>query len=282
VIGLLIAAIFGGRHTSVAAVSVAEMRHATTRHVSPVITRAAVWSLIGMIYAPLYVVLRELLTPSLAGFAGVLAAAAAGGIGAAFYGARHLALIASVIGIACALVLLLTIGHQAAPWLVAGVAIVLSLIAGAAVDFPHRCTAKVGLKFMIGSGMGAFAGALLLGADWLIAVALPTAAAVAFLVSVTGVLYVAGMNLRSVQDRTGRSRFCSLTEGVVIAMIAVVVANSMAAFAGLFADDGPGPLTEVLVATAHNLPLALLGGITAGAITGGLLELFEFEWVDRL
>lgn len=235
-----------------------------------------------MIYAPVYVVLRELLTPSLAGFAGVLAAAAAGGIGAAFYGARQLALTASVIGICSALLMLMTIGPQVAPWLIAGVAIVLSLIAGAAVDFPSRCTARVGLMILIGGGMGAFAGALLLAADRLVAIALPTAAAVALLVSVTGVLYVAGMNLRGLQRRPGRSRFCSLTEGIVIALIAVVVANSMAAFAGLFADDGSGPLTRALLLTADYLPVAVLGGMIAGAITGGLLELFEFEWVDRI
>jgi hypothetical protein len=235
-----------------------------------------------MIYAPLYVVLRELLTPTLAGFSGLLAAAAAGSIGAAFYGARQLALTASVIGVCSALVLLMAVGPQVAAWLIVGFAVLLSLIAGAAVDFPHRCTARIGLKFLIGGGMGAVAGALLLAADRLVASSLPTAAAVALLVSVTGVLYVAGMNLRGLPGRSGRSRFCSLTEGVVIAVIAVVVANSMAAFAGLFAEEGAGPLTEALVATAHHLPFALLGGMIAGAITGGLLELFEFEWVDRI
>jgi hypothetical protein len=258
------------------------MTFVSSHHISPVIARAAVWSLIGMIYAPLYIVLRELLTPMLAGFATVLAAAAAGGIGAAFYGARQLALTASVIGICSALLMLMTVGPQVAPWLIGGVAIVLSLVAGAAVDFPHRCTARVGLKFLTGASMGAFAGALLLASDRLVAIALPTAATVALLVSVTGVLYVAGMNLRGLQRQPGRSRFCSLTEGVVIAVIAVVVANSMAAFAGLFADEGAGPLTEALILSARYLPFAVVGGMIAGAITGGLLELFEFEWVDRI
>ena len=55
-----------------------------------------------MIYAPLFVVLQQLLSPALSGYATVLAAAVAGAIGATFYGARQLALAATLIGVLCA------------------------------------------------------------------------------------------------------------------------------------------------------------------------------------
>ena len=63
-----------------------------------------------MIYAPLFVVLKQLLSPALSGYATVLAAAVADAIGAAFYGARQLALAASLIGVSCATLLLITGG----------------------------------------------------------------------------------------------------------------------------------------------------------------------------
>jgi len=87
------------------------------------VIRASVWSLIGMIYSPVFVVLRQLLSPALSGYATVLAAAVAGAIGAAFYGARQLALAASLIGVLCATLLLITLGHQAQGWQVAALAV---------------------------------------------------------------------------------------------------------------------------------------------------------------
>jgi hypothetical protein len=249
--------------------------------VSPVVVRAAVWSLIGMIYAPLFVVLQHLLSPALSGYATVLAAAVAGAIGAAFYGARQLALAASLIGVLCATLLLIIVGHQAQPWLVAALAATFGLAAGAAVDFPHRCTVNMGRKFIVGGAVGALSGALLSGVGLIGGVSLPIAAAVAFLVSVTGVLYVTVLDLW--RDRSGRRRprYCSLIEGIVIAVIAIFVASSLVAFAGIFAEGSRRALTEALIASAEQLPFAFLGGMTAGAVTGGLLELFEFAWVDR-
>ena len=234
-----------------------------------------------MIYAPLFVVLQQLLSPALSGYATVLAAAVAGAIGATFYGARQLALAATLIRVLCATLLLITVGPQAQAWHVAALTSVLGLVAGVAVDFPHRCTSNMGRKFIVGGAVGAFAGALLFGIDLFTGFSLPTAASVAFLVSVTGVLYVTALDLWRDRSGRGRPRFCSLTEGIVIAVIAIFVASSLTAFAGIFAEGPPGALTEAVIMTARQLPFAFLGGMTAGAVTGGLLELFEFAWVDR-
>ena len=156
-----------------------------------------------MIYAPLFVVLQQLLSPALSGYATVLAAAVAGAIGATFYGARQLALAATLIGVLCATLLLITVGPQAQAWHVAALASVLGLVAGVAVDFPHRCTANMGRKFIVGGAVGAFAGAVLFGVDLFTEFALPMAAAVAFLVSVTGVLYVTVLDLMARSQRPG-------------------------------------------------------------------------------
>ncbi|MCF7989730.1 MAG: hypothetical protein K9M02_04735 [Thiohalocapsa sp.] len=239
------------------------------------------WSLIGMIYAPLYVVLYELLSSVSGGWATVLAAAAAGGIGAAFYGARQLALTASLVGVSAGLLLLLVVGPDIPMWQVATATAALGLLTGAVLDFPNRCTANVGVKFAVGAGMSTVSGLVLTGIVLVVGGALPVAAAVALLVSVTGVLYVATLSLLPARERGGRPRFCSIAEGLVIAVIACFVATGLAAFADIFSDASRAPLTDALLATAGDVPPAVIGGVIAGAVTGGLLELFEFSWVDR-
>ncbi|WP_295543545.1 hypothetical protein [uncultured Thiohalocapsa sp.] len=257
------------------------MGQAVPLRLSPVLIRAAVWSLIGMIYTPLYLVLRELLAPALDGFAGVAAAAAAGGIGAVFYGARQLALTASVIGTGCAVVAMAIAGADVGPWRLSLAAALLSLAVGFLVQFPHRCTADVGIKALAGLATGAFSAALLLAAEHWLAIRLPPAADTAFLVSVTGVLYVSVLVARPVRVR-GRGRFCNVSEGLVIAVIAVAAANGLAAFAGIFAVADTGALTNALLRVTGVLPAALVAAMFAGAVAGGLLELFEFDWVDRV
>lgn len=257
------------------------MGQAVPLHLSPVLIRAAIWSLIGMIYAPLYLVLAELLTPALADYAGVAAAAAAGGIGAAFYGARQLALTASLIGTGCGIVAIAMTGPDVAPWALSLAAAVLSIAVGFLVRFPHRCTADVGVKVLAGLGTGAMSASLLLVAEHALGVQLPAPAVLAFLVSVTGVLYVSVLVVRPVR-MGGRGRFCDLSEGLVIGVIAIVAANGLAAFAGIFAVGDPGALTSVLLRVTEQLPAALLAAMFAGAVAGGLLEVFEFDWVDRV
>jgi hypothetical protein len=247
---------------------------------SPVLVRAAVWSLIGMIYAPLYLVLNELSTPNLGALSGPVAAAIAGGIGAAFYGARQLAVTASLIGTGCAVVAMAAVGPAVAPWGLSVAAALVSLVVGFLVRFPQRCTADVGVKVLAGLGMGAAAGLLLLAADQFIGVSLPVPAATAFLVSVTGVLYVSVLVARPARP-TARGRFSDLNEGLIIATIAVVAANGLTAFAGIFNVDEAGALTLPLLRVTEQLPAAVLAAMFAGAVAGGLLELFEFDWVDR-
>jgi hypothetical protein len=245
-----------------------------------VLIRAAVWSLIGMIYAPLCLVLHELLRPTQGAFAMPVAAAVAGGIGAAFYGARQLALSASVIGTGCAALALAVAGPGVAIWALSVATALVSVAVGLLVRFPHRCTAEVGVKVLAGLVTGAVAGALLLALELLASVRLPAPAMLAFLVSVTGVLYVSVLVARP-QRAITRGRFCDLSEGLVIAVIAVIAANGLVAFAGIFGIDDPGTLTGALLRVSEQLPATVVAAMFAGAVAGGLLEVFEFDWVDR-
>jgi hypothetical protein len=257
------------------------MGQAATFRMSAVLVRAAVWSLIGMIFAPLYLVLAEFLAPTLGASAGPAAAALSGGIGAAFYGARQLALIGSLIGTGCAALAVAGPGADVSPWALSLAALAVSIGVGFLVRFPRRCTADVGVKALAGLAMGGISGLLLFLAERLTGLLLPAPAAVAFLVSVTGVLYVAVLAARPARPAV-RGRFCDLSEGLVLATIAVVAANGLTAFAGIFDLQGTGAFTATLLRVTEQLPAGVLAAMFAGAVAGGLLEVFEFDWVDRV
>ena len=67
----------------------------------------------------------------------------------------------------------------------------------------------------------------------------------------------------------------------MIAVIGVVTANALAGFAGIFSDGEVGRLTNVLLEVSAVLSAGLFAAMFAGAVAGGRLELFEFDWVDR-
>jgi microcompartment protein CcmL/EutN len=46
--------------------------------------------------------------------------------------------------------------------------------------------------------------------------------------------------------------------------------------------DQPGLFLQVIEGTAASLPIAVAAGLAAGSVTGALLELFDFAWVDDL
>lgn len=244
--------------------------------------RSILWALVGAIYAPLFVVLQALLAPHLGGLAFAAAATGAGAVGAAYYSARQAALVASLIGVVATLFVLIAFHDQASFWHAAVTCGALGVMIGLRVEFPSRCTANVVGKSLLGGLSGALSGGLL-SLMALSGVGLSPVVAVAFLVSVNGVVYVA--SVRRVVGATGMlsRRWCPIAEGVLIGVIAVIVGASIWTFAmSLSAFDRAGPLLHVVEGAASGLPLAVGVGIAAGAITGMLLELFDFEWVDDL
>jgi hypothetical protein len=240
------------------------------------------WALIGAIYAPLFVVLHALLTPYLGAFAFAAAAAGSGAVGAAYYSARQAALVASLVGVVATLFVLMAFYHHAAFWHAAALCGVLGVLIGLTIEFPSRCTANVPGKSLLGGISGALSGGVL-SALALVGAGLSPVVAVAFLVSVNGVIYVA--SVRRVVGATGMlpRRWCPVAEGLVIGVIAIIVGGSVWAFANsLTGYDRAGLFLEVIDRVSAALPLAAGAGIVAGAVTGMLLELFDFDWIDDL
>jgi len=246
------------------------------------VLRAVAWALIGVIYAPLFVILHALLAPELHGGAYPAAAAVAGGVGAAFYGARQVALAASLIGAGSALLMVVLFDGQAVLWHLALVAGGIGLLTGLAVDFPSRCVTHVPGKVLAGGLTGGLCGALLMGASTLVGLALSMAAVIAFLVSVNGVIYVASVRHVTRVTASIPVRFCGLTEGVIIAVIAIIVAASVWGFAGTLSDRHGDLVAAVMNDSAAQMPVLVAAGLGAGGITGALLELFDFDWIDDL
>lgn len=244
--------------------------------------RMLLWALIGAIYAPLFIVLEALLEPSLGPFAFVAAATGAGAIGASYYSARQAALAASLIGGVATLFVLILFYEQAAFWHAALLCGVLGLATGLLIEFPTRCTANVPAKALVGALSGAASGAVL-SVLAMLGFAVSPVVAVAFLVSVNGVIYVASVRKAAATAGGLPRRWCPIAEGLVIGVVAVVVGGSFWAFANTLSGyDRPGFFLEVIESTSSIAPLAVAAGMAAGGVTGALLELFGFAWIDDL
>ncbi len=244
--------------------------------------RTVLWALIGAIYAPLFIVLEALMAPHLGAFAFAGAAMGAGAIGASYYSARQAALAASMIGAGGSLLVLILFHEHAAFWHTALFCGVLGVAAGLLIEFPTRCTANVPAKALVGALTGVLSGAVL-AALALLGLGVSPVVAVAFLVSVNGVIYVA--SVRWAAGNTGGlpRRWCPIAEAIVIGVVAVIVGGSLWAFASTLSGyDRPGILLQVIEGTSARLPLAVAVGAMAGGVTGCLLELFNFDWIDDL
>jgi len=244
--------------------------------------RAILWALIGAIYAPVFVVLEGLLRPFLGDFALAASAAGAGVIGAAYYSARQAALVASVVGVIATLFVLVVFYDQATFIHAALLCGALGMLTGLAVKFPSRCTENVVGKSLVGGLSGLFSGGLLT-AGVLAGVDLSPLVAVAFLVSVNGVVYVA--SVRHVVGVTGLlpKRWCPVAEGVLIGAIAIFVGGCIWAFTSTLSGyDRQDLFLHVIETTATAMPLTVASGVASGIVTGVLLELFHFDWVDDL
>ncbi len=249
--------------------------------------RASIWAIIGLIYTPFYLGLEAIFTAlGSAALAPIPAAAVAGGVGAAFYGARQMALVATLVGVASAAFLSETFGVQASLWhlMVFAVAagLLVGFVVGPSMDADGRCSTRLWGKTLTGVVTGACCAGALVAVEPLHGRAFSSLGQVAFLVSVNGVLYVYTVRALAARLGTARPMGCRLRRGLAIALIAVPVALgfwvSEAAVSGR-----PGDLvTGAILSIAGQVPTALLVGLSAGAVTGALLELFRFDWVHEI
>jgi hypothetical protein len=242
--------------------------------------RSLVWSIVGLVYAPLFAgLLVAFETLGLGRAAFVPAAGIAGAVGASFYGARQVALSGTVIGLVVATVTFFTLPGRIHPWEVMIPAWSVGLILGWLVRFPDRCSLHVPAKALSGLVTGAACGAMLVLVEPLHPQNFHILGAVAFLVSVNGVLYVATVRWWVKLAALNRRQPCNLIEAMVVAGLSAVAAASLWAVSGPFVgvvDEAFRGSLDVLHAL---LPISLFGGLVGGAVSGALLEAFGFKWV---
>jgi len=244
------------------------------------LVRALVWSLIGVIYAPLLVALHRLFGALDWGAWGYIAAAAlAAGASAMLYDARQIAIAASVVGVTAASLPLMFLGPSAQLGHLMLLALAAAVVVGFVVRFPARCTRNVGGKALAAITSGALCGALLAATEALTGIPVVPAAAMAFLVSVNGVLYVATVRFWVVRLGCAERTANGWKQALVIGTIAVITAASVWIIAGSVGLQTEDTLTQTLLAVPGAVPPALLSAAVAGAITGVLLEGFGFRWV---
>lgn len=254
--------------------------HAATalekRHV---VLRALIWAIVGVIYAPLYVALEDLFRlANLGSWAFVPAAALAGAAGAMLYGARQVAIAASLIGVSVGSLMLLIPGAATDLWQPAVVGLIAGFLGGFYVSFPSVCTSHVVAKAVTGIASGALCGVLLALASPFLLVAQLEIAVVAFLVSVNGMIYVVTIRfwvqlLTPVDAIDNRWK-----EALVIGVVSMLTAASVWIVSKAIAGEVSSPMAVALMALPDSLPGTLMAGAVAGAITGALLEIFRFRW----
>lgn len=250
----------------------AEKRH--------VLLRALIWAIVGVIYAPLFLALDDLFRLAhLGAWAFVPGAALAGGAGAMLYGARQVAIAASLIGVSTGSILLLIPGAGTALWQPALVGLIAGIAGGLFVNFPGVCTAHVVAKAVTGMTSGALCGAFLALVEPHLLVFQLELGVVAFLVSVNGVLYVVTIRpwIRALSAIDGVAD--RWKQALVIGVVAMLTAASVWIVSKSIAGEVSSPMAMALMGLPDSLPLALMAGAVGGAITGALLEIFRFRWV---
>jgi hypothetical protein len=247
--------------------------------------RGIVWGLIGMIYAPLFTGFSELFQGLGFDHATYPAAAAlAGAVGAALYGAREIALIATGIGVMVGVFVLMLFAEQVVVLHVILVAAAAAGLVGLAFSFPARCSRHVPGKAMAGLATGAICGGLLALVEPFHPRPFPPFAVLAFLVSVNGVLYVATVRWWLALSRRlhCESRPCYVIESLVMATLAGVAAGSVWMVSGPLISLDSELWQGASAAMHESIPMAVLGGMFGGFTAGLLLEFFRFSWVHDI
>jgi len=248
-----------------------------------VFLRALIWGMIGLIYAPLFLALQT-------GFQGlglgqgasIPAAALAGAIGAAFYGARQVALAGAVVGLLVASGLFFALPPPIPLWQVVLGAAVVGAALGGVVRFPDRCSHNLPGKALAGLVTGAGCGGLLSLAQGLYPAGFNVAGALAFLVAVNGVLYVASVRWWVGLVGLRRGQACNLVEALVISVLAAAAAGSLWVVSGPLIGIVAEPFLDAIEVLLRQIPVALLGGVIGGALAGALLQAFELRWAHDL
>jgi len=246
---------------------------------SLVMFRGLVWAIIGLIYAPLFTALLILFEAMGFGhWSYGPAGAIAGAVGAAFYSAWELALVGTLIGLVAASLLFMILPGTVAFWQVALVAALAATLMDRLTRFPDRCVLQAPRKALTGLLSGLSCGGLLGAVESLHPFTFTVIAVVAFMVSVNGIIYSAALSWWLRQPLAKGSWRCQVIESLVIGMVATVAAGSLWVFGGPLIGAIDGSHYAFLNTLQALMPGAMFGGAAAGAVTGALLEAFDFDW----
>lgn len=236
-----------------------------------IILQGIAWGLVGLVYAPLFVALLEVFSQmGLGGWAYVPAAAFAGAAGAALYGAMPIAIIGTVTGIVSSTTYMIWVGGQIGLLRAAGVGALFGTLVGILVRFPAQFSQGVPAKSIVGLLTGLAAGLLVAVGFALFGDAMGLRLAVAILVAVNGMLYVAAV----------RPLVRAIRRGLPPIAVDAVVSGVLAGTAGVAIWLVGGPVLrvvnpayyEVIEHILEQIPFAAVGGIIGGAIAGAALE----------
>jgi hypothetical protein len=242
--------------------------------------RGLIWSLIGLIYAPLFTGLRVLFQQvGLQHWSFAPAAALAGAVGAVFYGARQVALAGTALGLMAGTAALVALPGPVVLWKLLLAGAVVGAVVGWMVRFPDSCSYHVPGKTLAGFVTGAAAGTLLSFVEPLHPADFGIVAAVAFLVSVNGVLYVACVRWFIGVATLDRGQPCHLIQAFAVALLAGTAAGSLWVVGAPLLEATDARYAAAIDAILRQIPLAVLGGMLGGAVAGATLEAFRVSWV---
>jgi hypothetical protein len=236
-----------------------------------IVLQGIAWGLVGLVYAPLFAALMEVFSlMALGTWAYVPAAAFAGAAGAALYGAMPIAIIGTVTGIFSATAYMLGVGGQMGLLRVVGVAVLAGTLVGIFVKFPVHFSQGVSAKSVVGLLTGLAAGLLVSVGHLLLGDALDLRLAVAVLVAVNGMLYVAVVRalVRGIQRSLPRT----LVEAVVCGILSGTAGAAIWLLGGPILGVVDPSYEQVTKHVLEQMPFAAIGGIIGGAIAGAALE----------
>lgn len=242
---------------------------------SEVLLFGVIWGLVGSIFAGLFVVFWAALELGGYGAAALLIAAAlAGAIGAAFYGAMQVAILGTLVGIIATLVFVVASGGQSSPGAVLAVAGAAGAVLGSGFGAVNKFLVRGALcKAFAGLVGGIVAAAIVLGLRIVFPDFMPTWLVTGILVPVTGYVYVALVG--SLENRLAGKIPLFLLGAVVAGILAAVVGATLWAVGGT-ATGTVAPAVSAAIEKAGTLmPSAVAGGSIGGIVAGLLLAIAQ-------
>lgn len=247
-------------------------------HLGLIFLRGLVWGMTGIVYAPLFVGLREtLLFLGFGGWAPIPSAALAGAAAAAVYASMPIAVIATLVGIVSSTVYLVAVPEPIGLLSVALVSALAGGFAGFLLRFPARFSHGVPADAIAGLATGAGAGLLVALIAWMYPQELNIGVVVGLTISATGILWVGTEPWWITRIEHGLSR--NTIEVIVSAVLAGLAGGSIWAVGGPVLKVVDPANQAIISRILDQIPAGVVGGIIGAAAAGMLLQALASRWV---